>query len=415
MHSPSLLVHLFLRADRVEHRDAPDRSYLEAVWEGCGRLGMERAIPGRLEPLELPAALPPGRGSTVRVLAAREAPGAGVRQAFVFRSHDVVGLTALLAPSDGRGWRELEAIWDRHCPAPGDDVVPLGGVRLYRALGGSRSLRGGGARRLTADLRGSAPPHPAGTRAGWSGPCAAAHDGILLWEQRIGPEARLQGDRRLVVVGHRSSEARLDGWTWIEGEPGLTALGRYLLHAAKLRYEARVYAAGAGFRGLRAEAEEVLDDLMRLHSRPPERIEEFLAAARGLARLQAGGEGLITAATRLRALRRTAEIAAANMTAAVGEEWFRDPAGPFAQDRRTAQWLTAQLDDDVLYLQATSDRARDRRLQRPRLPQLRELHPHPPAPPAWAARRRRVWSEKTSKPSSRNCPGGSHPAPCATG
>jgi hypothetical protein len=317
---------------------------------------MDRAIPGRPEPLDLPAELPAGEGSAVRVLAAREASAAGVRQAFVFRTHDVVGLTALLAPGDGRGWRALDALWSDACPIPGADVEPLGAVRLYRGLTGRSARLPGAADRLTAAVRRGAPTEPA---AAWSAPHAVPSHPFVLWEQLGAAGSRLRYARRMVILAGARHEPELDDWTWTSGEPGLTPLGHYLLHAAKLRYEARVFTAGTGFRRIRADTEQALDDLIGLDHRSPDEIEEFLTAARRLARLRAGRQGLITALTRLRALRRTAQIAAANMTAAVGEESFLDPAGPFARDRDTARWLAEQVEDDVLYLEATDERARE--------------------------------------------------------
>lgn len=47
-------------------------------------------------------------------------------------------------------------------------------------------------------------------------------------------------DRRIVVVAERHRDAELSAWTWTRGDGRPTPFTRYLLHAAKLRYELRV-------------------------------------------------------------------------------------------------------------------------------------------------------------------------------
>ncbi|MGH3566598.1 MAG: CATRA conflict system CASPASE/TPR repeat-associated protein [Pseudonocardia sp.] len=137
-------------------------------------------------------------------------------------------------------------------------------------------------------------------------------------------------------------------------------MARYLLHAAKARYELRVWEAGQGFRALRGETDEAVGSLLRLvddtagTGRDPDRSELMAAAAR-LVRLQARELGLVDRATRLREMRRTVAIAASNMTAHAGQD---QSGGLFAEDRELVGWFDRQLDHDATYLEAALERAR---------------------------------------------------------
>jgi CASPASE and TPR Repeat-Associated C-terminal domain len=156
-------------------------------------------------------------------------------------------------------------------------------------------------------------------------------------------------ERRLVVLGTR--DTGLSAWTWISAGRELPPLARYLLHAARVRYQMRIWQDGQGFRQLRKDADAAIQRLLATVSpartREP-RQAELLEASRELIFLQARELGLIDASTRLREMARTVEIAAANL-AAYG--------GLFTEDRELADWLRVQLDDDATYLEAALRRS----------------------------------------------------------
>jgi hypothetical protein len=190
-----------------------------------------------------------------------------------------------------------------------------------------------------------------------------------LWEALSPEDSRIE--RRIALVTGRSQEAALNAWAWTRGDAGLPPFGRYLLHAAKIRYELRVHAGGQDLRQLRHQADERVDGLLDLLAREekvgsvPASNKDLVAASTQLAAVQAGSAGLVKAVTGLREMRRTVQIAAANMAAILGSD-APDPqvadanhAGPLADDRDLAAWFMQRLDDDTLYLEAACDRTRD--------------------------------------------------------
>ena len=359
----------------------PDReqayAHLQRLWSACRDvLGMSGAI----GPLELPTELQasPVPAGDPCPLAARERPGAAIEQALVLRVHDVLSLVVMLAPQpfSRRGWRELDLSWS----AASGDPVPgpvLGEARLYLALlggdhsGGTADGPGGGSGPGTAggghlisaaerEVRAAMPASPHAPEQWWRRG-AATRQGFALWEASAAGDSRVQ--RRLAVIAAEKQETGLDEWVWTRGDAAVPAFGRYLLHAAKVRYELRVHAGGQAVRQLRNEADARVDGLLGLLAQqeepgsvPPDE-ETLIAASTQLLAVQAGSAGLVQAVTRLREMRRTVQIATANMAAALGP--FSAEAGPLADDRALADWFARRLDDDALYLEAARERTRD--------------------------------------------------------
>jgi hypothetical protein len=352
-------------------------AHLLGIWSACkDRLGMCEAIP----PLELPAELPasPAPAGDPRPLAARQRPGAAIEQALVLRAHDVISLVVMLAPepSSRIGWQQLDQRWSavtRDAP-PG---AVLGEARLYLALlncdhdtraagrSGHRSTRGTSeSRRIVTtaarDVRAAMPASPDAQERWWRHG-STTRQGFALWEASSPEDAR--PERRIAVIATEERETALDEWVWTGGDAVLPPFGRYLLHAAKVRYELRVHAGGQEVRQLRNRADAQVDDLLGLLAREdepgsaPESEENLIAASTRLLAVQAGSAGLVHAGTRLREMRRTVQIATANMAAALGPGSAE--AGPLADDRALADWFAQQLDDDALYLEAARERTRD--------------------------------------------------------
>ena len=108
--------------------------------------------------------------------------------------------------------------------------------------------------------------------------------------------------------------------------------GRYLLHAAKLRYAARVW-AGSRLEEVRLAVETAIDTPARDHEVLRER-----AARLGRVR------------DRLVALRTTTGLAVRNLAAnARGDQGD----GLFVDDKGIGEWLEEQLDSDLRYVDGT--------------------------------------------------------------
>ncbi|MBM9507820.1 CATRA conflict system CASPASE/TPR repeat-associated protein [Actinacidiphila acididurans] len=329
---------------------------VQEAWEECGRAGMDRAVPG--EPLTERVPFPGGPYAGYRVLAARQRVGGGIHQAVLFGSHDVLGLSVLLAPDGTAGgepaWPELE----RGRPAPGSGG--LGTVRVLLGVTGNSLSTPEGVAEVAAALPDLLPGAAPGR---WQNEGQRTGQGFAVWEVPPADPVTPSGPvpRRLVVLAPEALERELDAWAW-HSRDRLAPLTRYLLHAAKLRYEAAVYDAST-HRDLRERVEEATDRAraagQRLRGRTSTALAEALDARAVLVALRTDAEGLITAAGRLRVMRRTVQIARANLAAAVaGEAAVSLPAAegsdnPFGHDQRLGQWLEQQLDDDLEYVSAT--------------------------------------------------------------
>ncbi|MEY9927490.1 alpha-D-ribose 1-methylphosphonate 5-triphosphate synthase subunit PhnG [Catenulispora sp. GP43] len=372
--SAGLQIHAFLPADFVQRASSPERRYLDQLWEACGALGLTRGLDGGSAPDDIPESLPAAVDG-FRLMAGRGAEGPDTLQAFVYRLHDVVGFSLMLSYVEPVPWRDLDELWSASAPVPGDDVDVLGFIRLYRAVSTSTARRSRGRHRTEDDLR-QAFPDAGSSRLVWRGPqtladATTAPSPVLVWEAAPESASRLAPERSLAVVAEPSAgvpdpEPAVDAWTWsATGAPELAPLGRALLHAAKIRYEARVLRADDRFRADRAEAEQHVDSLVQLMAAPATDVSTLLAVQRELGVLEAGATGLITARTRLRAMRRAVTIADQNLVDALGAD-DGDGGGRggghgavLGRDRETARWVTRQIDADEDYLAATSERVRE--------------------------------------------------------
>jgi hypothetical protein len=392
---PALGVHVFFPA-AGPHGEAAC-AQLQAMWSAFNDvLGMCEAVTTLGLPHELPKTLTddPGPGP----LAACQGPGPGVEQALIRREHDVFCLTVMLAPepAGGVGWKQLDEQWAAVAGNSRSDAL-LGAALLYMALvdgdrdtrlrrvmrqlgvdGGQHDPGHGGGRpnhvpRAASQIAGSnaeavraAMPASPDARSGWWSRESTTTQGFVLWEASSPNDSRVE--RRIALVSARAQEAALDAWAWTRGDAALPPLGRYLLHAAKIRYELRVYAGGQALRQLRHQADERIDGVLNLLAREDEadgdaaREKVLVAASTELAAVQAGSDGLVNAVTRLREMRSTVQIAAANMAAALGPD-APDPqladashSGPLADDCELAAWFTQQLDDDTVYMKAACER-----------------------------------------------------------
>ncbi|WP_326559993.1 CATRA conflict system CASPASE/TPR repeat-associated protein [Micromonospora sp. NBC_01796] len=332
-------------------------SQLRRLWSDCrDDLGMTRAIAGvRLSTRwpEDPRAEPDG------ALAGLQDPLSF--QALVRKEHDVLSVSLAMAsptapPRSRRGigsaapptWPEFARWW--RLLAGRDLGALLGVATVYQAKAADPAK---------VDVRAALPSQDDDAAAWWTQ--SRTVNDFAVWE------ATPRGDhphRRLVVLARPDEDVRLSRFTWNEGETSLPPLARYLMHAAKLRYHSRVYGDGRELRRLRERVVERLDrltELLRTSSGGADRATEASALA-------ADEAELIAVLERLRRMRRSVDIARADMGALLTERMPTDAV--------LGDWLTEQLQDDAEYLEATRERAE-------RLRAITGTAPAPPVP-SWS-------------------------------
>jgi predicted nucleotide-binding protein len=348
------VVHLFVPADGPDG-DAAYRA-LDEIWRGCGLLfQMTELIPGTA----LPRLLPPARAGIPPdgevALAAQERPGANC-QAVLRRHHDVFNLSIALAPPEAPAsdqaspsgaegwpwWRSFDYQWtlltSRYAPHL------LGQARLYLArVDAEHEIRDADPV-LYAELSGLLPDLdlPGRPSAG-----VTALPGLAVWETTTEPDERALRRIVLAIAPEAEADAAASAWAWSRGDTAIPPLARYLLHAAKIRYEMRVWQRDSEARQLRASLDTLATELHRLGASDPAKAE--------LLRLRRLDALLLHAD--LRALRRTVEIAADNLGRCLDLSGLMIPGGLFADDVDLARFLLDRLDDEVAYLGLASERA----------------------------------------------------------
>lgn len=365
----ALGVHVFV-VTGGEHRVAA-LGFIRELWAQCGeRLGMTEPVPQvgvGLEPeggwhrRPGDAAGPPWATHTRKLLAVRNGPGPGLRQAALRQDHDALCLSVMLAPgaADGLGWQELDAQWSVAIQAARSVSATrwpeltvdgtLGEARLYLARltepEARPAIEPNGT--LAAAVRSRIPDAPLAEGV-------VTPPGFAVWE--VSPAEDARAERRLIVVAGHEQDPELTAWAWTDRNRNLPPLAKYLLHAAKLRYQLRVWRMAEDIATLRATTDAAIAELLRLTAAPtgPKRQSELARAAHALVDLQARERGLVDRSTRSREMGRTVEIAVANLVAFAG-----DPSlgGPFADDNALAEWLVQRLDDEATYVEAALRRS----------------------------------------------------------
>ncbi|KOV52598.1 hypothetical protein ADL00_36850 [Streptomyces sp. AS58] len=335
---PALVAHTFFRADRQA------AAAWGSLWEAVGRLGLDEPIGRR--PVELRSVDGVG-GHHLDLLAARRrvVPGA-VYEALAYRSHDVVGISLLLAPNDDEvGWGDLAEQWAVPLPAQA-----LGGAMVFLGLRGDRSWRRwrGTARWDHSEVSRYLPGRP--DVDGW---CRAGN-GLHLGELPPGET------RRLVLMGQIRDEAAMDRWTWLTDGRALPPLTRYLLHSTKLRCQEHVLvSAMPRLRAAIEETEQACDTLVDLLRSGDPPLGQLLEAGRALATVQAEQGGLIAAAADAADMVETVRAARRNMDAALADVDDCTSGGPVDMDRAAGSWLEEQLGIELAYLESSRRRADD--------------------------------------------------------
>jgi hypothetical protein len=296
---------------------------------------------------ELPADL---NGEKFAALAATE-NRAGDVQLIARRWDDVLHLSLLFAaPRQAISvrertvtrWIEFDRRW-REITAGGTGSL-LGITRVFQA-----KLRNVNQIALSAD----GPPPTARTALptmgsgslGW-GVGHVPADGLVLWEPRIYPPA--DPERVIVVLAAPDDDAQLSAWTWIASGQTSPPLARYLLHAAKLRYQMRVWSKDRN--PIVAESNRI-ERLVEQGRSDPARLGEDEWSA-----LESADLG--SCVSDLHELHRTVEAIDANMRSSL--------AGLLSQDRNQADRLIQDVDSTAKKLERIrNDAAELRRIDWP--------------------------------------------------
>jgi hypothetical protein len=326
--APALLSYTYLPL--TGPRAAAAEGQLRLLWRRIrDDLGLDVPIDGLAVPADLPEVL--GYGDS-RLLAACERRTDDAWQAAVRVEYDVLCLIMMLAPprstDTAATWRDLEqrlaGISD------GADAV-IGAARLFLALTEDAA---------DVELVRGAAPSPA--VVGWTRVHDQfAVDGQLatLWELVASPDDRPV--RRLIVIAHSTRERELDHLVWSTGDGMLPPFGRYLLHAARLRYQIRVFDGGRGGERIRTRLSELEDDLT--------------GAAAELAQLRQAAD---TVRVRVIRMRRAVDVLARNLREALQDAGYIDGHGPVSDDLALVTWFTDRLNDEAELLAETGSRAR---------------------------------------------------------
>jgi hypothetical protein len=301
-------------------------------------------LPGRVDQ-DPPAQRPDIPQSAL--LAGRRGPTEdGLREMWCNQIHDTLCLSVVCT---GPGWADLDADW----------AVAVDGLSLHQLLGMTRvfsaatdqpdpvGLDDHAAAVVLAQLPGVPPA------LGWE--AAASTTGLAFYRIR---GSDLDPDRDLVVLAPGTDESDRDLGTWI-WRTGLGRLGMYELHAAKLRYQARIVRQDRPrIAQLRRDTQHRLAALQPLLDHPAALPTATLQRARHeVARLQAQASGLIDTTARLAIIRRTVAVAAANMDELARAVIDPGQRGLFDHDQRLARRLDLDLDDEHTYLTANTRRA----------------------------------------------------------
>ncbi|MEU8054641.1 CATRA conflict system CASPASE/TPR repeat-associated protein [Microbispora bryophytorum] len=331
-----LVVHLYAPAGGSQAVKAYDA--LREIWSRCRRVfAMTDPVPGLGVPSHPPRTvsdLPAFPEPTVPELTVAAQVGPDGAQALLRRHHDTLNLSVVfpvtVTPSAAErpvdawpGWHEVDRKWgevagDARAVLLGESLIYLASIRLPAEDAEDAEDADAARGQYDADLaRRMRPLLPAGpeSEAWWS---RGAHvgAGCTVWELSGGDTREL---RRMLVLAEAARNPQVSTWLWSRGDSAIPPLARYLLHAAKLRYELRVWQR----------------DHPALESVTGERAAE--------------------AAARVRAMRRTVEITADNMERALGiAEVVAVDQGLFRDDRALAAWFAMQLDDDAVYLDSAA-------------------------------------------------------------
>jgi SEFIR domain len=328
--------------------EAAGRAYLSTLWRQIGAaFDLDLPVERLGVPRDLPFAVGLGRLGA-GLVAGRERRDPGVWQACVRVEHDIACVSLLMAPARRRSGRDCGGVWaDLQnrldvIMAGAHPAVVLGESRVFCALSAGRSGR------LTELVRAVPPP---GLTGWWRvNDVVSLGAGCIarVWEPYAAAEGRSL--RRLVLVAPAGAEVAVEHLTWAGGQAELAPLTRHLLHAAKLRYQIRVFEEGRGC-GRTCERLDVLEEeLFGADTAARDGVLNQLSSAHAVA---------VAIRKRVVRMRRAVMAIAENLERALGGALLMPAtAGPVSDDRALAAWFAGRLDDEARRLETASDHIR---------------------------------------------------------
>lgn len=319
------VLHVFVHTGGID----PEHGYaaVRRIWTGArDTFQLDQAVPELGVPDSLPGAvaqLPPFPDPTrPAVLVAARTNPERTGQALVRRHHDTLNLSVVVpAPVAGSrlpGWQAAEEPLLSIIEPVKDRL--MGVVHLYAAtleeLSSAQVLGEPGALRdYACALLPALPTGRAGATTDWCDRGVDTGANCILWEIEPGIAGRV--DRRLLAIGDGRRDADFSALIWSAGTASIPQLGRYLLHAAKLRHQVRVWSRD--HEALRrpmptAEKAEAVA-MVKTMELATEMIMDNMASALGAAGIEAVDRGL------------------------------------FAEDRYLAAWFHGNLADEVRFLE----------------------------------------------------------------
>lgn len=336
-----LVVHVFAHADGPARGEAWE--LVRAAWRRCADALNMTAEVARLDlPIDPPE---PGlvRAGSVP-LAARQRSDT-CAQAILRVEHDVLNLSLLLSGPDAT-WPVLASdlaavVGDMEATAaPG--LIGIAWLYLGKVSAADRRVP-----TLVPAIAQSLPPGLS-AESTWRG--AQLSTDVALWETSEPVDNRVE--RQFVVLAPPDRDVELSRLTWSwDGGPALPRLARYLMHAAKLRFQLRVYETFPGPGPLC----QLLDAASaQLSGGGP--VDAVRAASATLRAWRFQAAQLLTA---LRTMRQTVDIAVSNAFTALGPVAVQgNGTSPFDDDRALGTYLVQRLQDDIMFLDTADDGAR---------------------------------------------------------
>ncbi len=331
-----LVVHLYGVAKKP--MAAATYQQVRQLWRACtDRLEITEPVEG-FPGKELPKALE--ELPTRDVLAVRES-ATHDKQCALRRVHDVFNLSVYfgqpvpegldrpgrrsrtlirprMAPERRLGWKDFVQLWTQACSSHTDSLLGEARVYLARTLPGRPSPVG--ATPQLGQAIDSLLPYRLDRPVDWWRRGTSTPTGYAIWDTQLADDT--SGLREIVLIAAADRDAELSAWVWSDGTADLPPFGRYLMHASKLRYEARLFEAW--HRDSSAEEFDQVRAGLDLALAP--QADRMSALRSRLVRLRAEQTSLTEEEADLAQLGRTVSITRGNLGAIPGSI-IRSPAG----------------------------------------------------------------------------------------
>jgi hypothetical protein len=350
---PAVVVHAFFPMKEAIVSKSPAQEALIGMWKRA------RGFPPRpigTAPTVLKLDELPEPSAHLQILAAAEraADGDGFFETFVYRLHDVIGVSIVEAGGDDRrDWTSFMTEWFTSWNLEPTDVI--GTAIVYLALSHHRQLAGRAGRLPRAIAAECAPPGLDRDDTAWREDCWEPLPGMHLWEVPSGDAPHPL--RRVLAVAGRAHEDLLDAWFWGAGKPG-APFTRYLLHAAKLRHQQTLLlAANQAMGDTIGKVDAACAELESALSDESLSLDRLIRADQALNALQTDQHGLIAYLADVQDMTTTVRSSTANLDSLVGDSGAGRSAGPRAVDQQVGRWTLEQLRTEEAYLTAAQSKA----------------------------------------------------------